>query len=197
MSNQLFECPSVIEGERIRLLPLEHSHVEDLFYSGNYPEIWSYLPNRVEMIEDMAELIDNALKAKELGLEYPFVVYDKQLKILVGSTRLLNLSVASRNFEIGWTWYSPKVWRTRVNTECKYQLLKYGFEEFKAVRIQFKADVRNDRSNKAIERIGATKEGVLRQDRILHDGFIRNANIYSIIASEWPDIKQRLEQYLK
>ena len=190
MSNHLFQFPSIIEGERIRLIQLEYSHVEDLFDAGNHSDIWSYLPNRVEVIGDMFEIFDYALKSKEMGLEFPFVVYDKQLDIIVGSTRLLNISVANRNFEIGWTWYSPKVWRTRVNTECKYLLLRYGFEHFKAVRIQFKADVRNDRSNKAIERIGATKEGVLRQDRILHDGFIRNANIYSIISSEWPDIKQ-------
>ncbi len=84
-----------------------------------------------------------------------------------------------------------------MNTECKYELLKYCFENFQAVRVKFKADIRNERSNKAIERIGAMKEGVLRQDRILEDGYIRSANIYSIIHSEWPDVKKRLEEYLK
>ncbi|WP_317890148.1 GNAT family N-acetyltransferase [Paenibacillus sabuli] len=98
---------------------------------------------------------------------------------------------------MGWSWYTPEVWRSRVNTECKYELLKYCFEPFHALWVQFKADVRNDRSNHAIQRIGATHEGVLRQDRILQDGFIRNANLYSIIDSEWNEIKNRLEQYFK
>ncbi|PZD97230.1 GNAT family N-acetyltransferase [Paenibacillus sambharensis] len=188
--------PTMLEGKRIQLLPLRLDHAEELFKCAGYPEIWTYLPNKVEKFEDMVELINNSIQAKESGLEYPFVVYDKELKKLVGSTRLLNISEANRNFEIGWTWYTPEVWRTRVNTECKYVLLKYGFEEFQAVRIQFKADIRNERSNRAIERIGAVKEGILRQDRILHDGYIRNAYIYSVIRPEWPDIKMKLEEYL-
>jgi len=185
-----------LEGERVRLLPLELSHTEELFAAANYPEIWTYLPVKVEKLEDMDAIVKQALKAKETGLEFPFAVYDKELKTLVGSTRLLGITIPHRNFEIGWTWYTPKVWRTRVNTECKYLLLKWGFEEFQAIRIQLKTDVRNERSNRAIERLGAVKEGVLRRDRILHDGHIRNANIYSIVDSEWPAVKQRLEGYL-
>ena len=191
------KIPDLIEGQRIRLVPLSLDHAEDLYVSGNQSDIWTYLPERVEEFSDMIHLIENALSAKETGLEFPYAVFDKKLNTFIGSTRLLNISESNRNFEIGWTWYSPEVWRTRVNTECKYQLLKYGFEQFGAVRIQFKADVRNERSNKALARIGAIKEGTLRQDRILHDGFVRNACIYSIIDGEWPEIKRKLEEYLK
>lgn len=88
---------------------------------------------------------------------------DLQSDEIVGSARFLNISLGHRNLEIGWTWYSPKVWRTHVNTECKYLLLTYCFEELQLVRMQLKADVRNERSNKAIVRIGATHEGVLRK----------------------------------
>jgi RimJ/RimL family protein N-acetyltransferase len=188
--------PRILEGSRVRLYPLELSQAKELFECGKHKDIWTYLPNEVETLDDMIQLIKNSLNSRELGLEYPFVVFDKELNRIVGSTRFLNISVSNKNLEIGWTWYSPEVWRTRVNTECKYELLKYCFDEFKAVRVQFKADVRNDRSNKAIKRIGATHEGVLRQDRILHDGFIRNANIYSIINSEWNGVKDRLKEFL-
>ena len=185
-----------LEGVRVRLLPMERSHAEALFEAGNDPEIWRYLPLKVEKPEDMARIVDGALKAKATGMEFPFVVYDKELNAIVGSTRLLGIMPAHRNFEIGWTWYHPKVWRTRVNTECKYLLLRWGFEEFRAVRIQLKTDVRNERSNRAIRRLGAVHEGVQRQDRILHDGHIRNANLYSIIDKEWPEVKKRLEGFL-
>ncbi len=191
------DFPSLLEGQRVRLLPLEAAHAEQLFQSGNHPEIWTYLPKKVDTLKHMIELVEEALQGKEKGLDYPLAVYDKQLERLVGSTRLLNISTVHRNFEIGWTWYSPTVWRTSVNTECKHLLLSYGFEQFRAVRIQLKADVRNDRSNRAIARIGAVKEGEVRQDRILPDGYIRTANLYSIIDTEWPDVKQKLEGYLK
>lgn len=129
-------------------------------------------------------------------MDYPFAVYDKQLQRYVGSTRYLNITLEHRNVEIGWTWYTPEVWRTRVNSECKYLLLKYGFEELNLLRVQFKTDSRNERSHYAILRIGATQEGVLRRERILHDGYIRNTNVYSIIDSEWPAVKGNFERIL-
>lgn len=189
--------PSLIEGRRVQLYPLEMKHAPELFECAQDKRIWTYLPCIVQSIEDMQQLISEALTGKERGLEYPFVVWDKELRRLVGSTRFLNISLPNRNLEIGWTWYTPEVWRTRVNTECKYLLLNYCFEELQAVRVQLKADQRNERSNLAIQRIGALQEGVLRQDRILPDGYIRNSNLYSIIHSEWPTVKSRLEDMLR
>jgi len=185
-----------LEGERVKLLPMESRHAEELAECGKADEIWDYLPKKATSLEVMAELIEQALKGKKLGQEFPFVVFDKQLGKLVGSTRYLAINAPNRNLEIGWTWYSPEVWRTRVNTECKYLLLKYGFEELRLLRVQLKTDTRNERSNNAIRRIGGIHEGVLRQDRIMHDGYIRNANLYSIIDNEWPEVKSKLEGFL-
>ncbi|MCU6712994.1 GNAT family N-acetyltransferase, partial [Paenibacillus sp. J5C_2022] len=168
--------PEMLEGSRVRLSPMNRSHTNALYAAAKEAAIWTYLPLKIDKIADMNRLIDEALEERERGLACPFVVYDRQLNKLVGSTRYLNISTANRNLEIGWTWYSPDVWRSRVNTECKYLLLRYAFEELQCIRVQFKADVQNDRSNRAIERLGAVHEGVLRADRILPDGYIRSAN---------------------
>ncbi|MEF3303169.1 GNAT family N-acetyltransferase [Paenibacillus sp. GYB003] len=191
------KCPAALEGHRVVLKAMEPSHADELYECGNHPDIWTYLPCRMESHRDLAEFVESALRDRETGLDYPFVVYDKSLRRLVGSTRFLNISVPNRNLEIGYTWYTPEVWRTRVNTECKYLLLRHCFEQMKTVRVQLKADVRNVRSNNAIERIGAVREGIMRQDRILPDGYCRSSYIYSIIDSEWPAVKLRLEPYLK
>jgi N-acetyltransferase len=189
--------PLLIEGQRIVLVPLTLNHAAPLFKCGNERIIWKYMPDEVVRLEDMTDIIKSSLTAKELGQEYPFAVFDKELERFVGSTRFLNISLPNKNLEIGWTWYTPEVWKTRVNTECKYELLKYCFEELGLVRVQFRADTRNERSNRALERIGAVKEGILRQDRILYDGYIRDANVYSIIDSEWPKVKQKLLDYME
>ncbi len=186
----------ILEGERVLLEPLSWGHAEALFDSGNFNEIWKFTTKKIETLQDMKEFIQDALANKDRGLDYPFAVYDKVLHRYIGSTRFLNLSISNRNVEIGWTWYTPEVWRSRVNTECKYLMLRYGFEELNMLRIQFKTDRRNERSHMAILRIGAVHEGVLRKERILYDGYIRDANIYSIIDTEWPTVKKKLEGFL-
>lgn len=185
-----------LTGKRVKLIPLEHGHVQGLFAAGNDPQIWTYLPSKMTSLEHMNELVLEALDAQEHGLQLPFTIMDVQTNEIIGSTRFLNLSLPNKNLEIGWTWYSPKVWRTYVNTECKYLLLQYGFEELGLVRVQFRADARNERSNIAILRIGAKHEGTLRKDRILYNGFIRDTQQYSIIEAEWPEVKARLETQL-
>lgn len=186
-----------LDGNQVSLLPLEMSHLDELYEAGNFPEIWRYSSRQISDIDSMKLLIEEALASKDNGSEYPFVIYDKELRSIVGSTRFLNISLQHRNIEIGWTWLTPKVWRTRVNTETKYLLLKYAFEQLNIVRVQFKADVRNERSNKTIERLGAFQEGRLRKDRILGDGYIRDAYIYSMVNDEWLHVKKKLEEYLK
>ncbi|CAM3635999.1 GNAT family N-acetyltransferase [Marinicrinis lubricantis] len=186
----------VLEGERIRIESLQSHHIPEMWDDSLSEEVWRYLPNHFRTTQAMQEIYSASLKSKELGLEHPFVVYDKQLQQYVGSTRFLNISLESRNLEIGWTWYLPMVWRTRVNTETKYLLLKYGFDELQLLRVQLKADTRNTRSNEAIERIGAVREGMLRKDRIMHDGYVRNSYIYSIVREEWPGVQERFEQVL-
>ena len=130
------------------------------------------------------------------GREIAFAIIHKSDKRAIGSTRFLDIQPAHRTLEIGWTWIGTKYQRTAVNTECKYLLLSYAFEKLGAVRVQLRTDTRNEKSQKAIERIGAVKEGVLRKSHTTHTGFIRDSVYYSIIDDEWPAVKQRLEGFL-
>jgi RimJ/RimL family protein N-acetyltransferase len=188
--------PIELEGEKVRLVPLGPQHTEALYRAGNYPEIWTYMTRQMTRLEDMKNMVAEALAHKEKGTELPFVVIDKENQELIGSTRFLSISPANRSLEIGSTWYTPRVWRTSVNTECKYLLLSHCFEELHTVRVLIKTDARNLRSQKAIERLGAVKEGILRRERILFNGYIRDAVYYSIIDEEWPAVKKRLENFL-
>jgi N-acetyltransferase len=111
---------------------------------------------------------------------------------VIGTTQICGIDKVNRNVEIGWTWLSPKVWRTKVNTECKFLLLKYCFEELKVNRVQFSVSGDNLRSQKAVERIGATKEGTFRKHRVKADGTLQDNIFYSIIDDEWESVKERL-----
>ncbi|MCD9026448.1 GNAT family N-acetyltransferase [Cohnella silvisoli] len=185
-----------LTGSSVKLVPLRPEHAEGLYEASKHPEIWTYLPQKITSLISAERWIIDALQQQETGKELPLVVVDQTTGRIVGSTRLLNISIPNRQLEIGWTWYNPSVWRTKVNTECKYLLLQYCFENLHTVRVQFTADARNDRSNKAIKRIGAIQEGVLRKNRILEDGYIRDACVYSIIEDEWSSVKSKLQQFL-
>lgn len=176
---------------------MEVDHVQELYNAGNNSGIWSYLPMKVQSLEDMNDLVNKALQARELGIEFPFVILDKKSGEIVGSTRFLNISIPNRSLEIGWTWLSPTVWRTKVNTECKYLLLKHCFETLGAIRVQLKTDSRNIRSQRAIERLGAVKEGLLRNHIIMPDGYLRDSVYYSVINQEWSFVKGKLEDLLE
>jgi RimJ/RimL family protein N-acetyltransferase len=189
--------PVVLTGTRATLIPMEPAHVAPLYEAGRRPEIWPYMPMQVKTIDDMRRLVEEALAARERGSEMPFVIVDRAIARIVGSTRLLEIAPAHRGVEIGWTWLSPEVWRTSVNTECKYLLLGHCFDALGAIRVQLKTDARNIRSQEAIERIGGIREGVLRHHRIMPDGYLRDSVYYSILTEEWPAVKARLEQRLK
>ena len=177
----LIEGDITLEGCRVRLLPASHEHLDGLFKASNHSEIWTYSPSTVSKLEDLVTTMNQWMKSKDQGLRYPFVIFDKNTNEIVGSTSYLNISLQNRSLEIGGTWLDPKVWRSSVNTECKYLLLKYGFEELNLIRVQFRTDTRNERSNRAIRRIGAQFEGTLRQEMIMHDGYIRDTHVYSIL----------------
>jgi N-acetyltransferase len=181
-----------LEGKRIRLIPWALEHLDGLFEASNHSEIWKYRPSKVSKLEDLENMMKKSMKLREQGLEYPFVIFDKDKNEIVGNTCYLNISERDRKLEIGGTWLHPKVWRTRVNTECKYLLLKYGFEEMNLVRVQLRTDARNERSNRAIQRIGAQLEGALRQER-----YIRDSNVYSILDKEWETVRDKLLGYLR
>lgn len=186
-----------LTGELIRVVPMDKSHIQGLYEAANDENIWAHLPKTIRTLHDMEAFVEEALQAKDSGAECPFVIIQRETGKIVGTTRFLYMSSAARSLEIGWTWFHPSVWGTSVNTECKYVLLQYCFEQLNTIRVQFKTDERNIRSQKAIERLGAVKEGILRNQMIRKDGTFRNSVFYSIIDSEWPSVKQHLEQRLQ
>ncbi|MEC1430346.1 GNAT family N-acetyltransferase [Bacillus subtilis] len=186
-----------LTGELIRVVPIDKSHIQGLYEAANDENIWTHLPKTITTLRGMEAFVEEALQTKETGTEFPFVIIHRKAGKMVGTTRFLYMSSASRSLEIGWTWFHPSVWGTSVNTECKYLLLQYCFEQLKTIRVQFKTDERNIRSQKAIERLGAVKEGILRNQMIRKDGTFRNSVFYSIIDSEWPSVKQHLERRLQ
>lgn len=177
-------------------MPMALIHVPALLAAGQADEIWRCMPQHPCTLAEFQDWVQAALNEQECGTELPFVIVDRETDQVVGSTRFLDISLRHRHAEIGWTWLSPTVWRTRTNTECKFLLLRHAFEMLGLVRVCLKTDARNRRSQQAIERLGAVKEGILRRHRILPDGFIRDSVYYSIIAEEWPDVKTRLEGFL-
>jgi RimJ/RimL family protein N-acetyltransferase len=136
------------------------------------------------------------LERQARGNDLPFAVIHLPDEKVAGATRYLNINREYRNLEIGGTWYGGAYQRTAVNTESKYLLLKHAFEDLGCLRVQIKTDQRNLRSQRAIERLGATREGILRDHIIMSDGYLRSSVIYSILKREWPGVKARLKGFL-
>ncbi|MEE9130500.1 MAG: GNAT family protein [Phycisphaerales bacterium] len=198
MQSLIFEPkPIVLDGDHVRLEPIELRHAADLYDAGNDESIWRYkwvpMPQSLDEVRQWTEAVTQSLAS---GNEIAYAIVSKTDRRAIGSTRYLNISPAHRTLEIGWTWIGTKYQRTAVNTECKYLLLRNAFEQLGAVRVQFKTDARNERSQRAIERLGAVKEGVLRKSHTTHTGYIRDSVYYSIIDDEWPAVKQRLLGFL-
>lgn len=189
--NELFE----LEGECVRLVPISLDHLEGLWEAAKPDEIWTYMATTVRSREEMEQMIASAIQKREKGTDYTFVVINQDNRI-IGSTRYLDISQEHKSLEIGSTWYHPDVWRTRVNTECKYLLLRHAFESWQLRRVQLKTDSRNFRSQQAIERIGAVKEGTLRKDRIISGGYVRDTVFFSILQDEWGIVKKELARKL-
>jgi RimJ/RimL family protein N-acetyltransferase len=190
--------PVVLYGDAVKLEPLDFSHADDLHAAGADPEIWRYMPiPQPDTVAEVRQWIDEAWKLAAAGEQLPFAIIDPETGRAVGSTRYLEIHRNWRSLEIGWTWLAASVQRSAVNTETKLLLLKHAFEDQGAIRVQFKTDGRNLRSQQALERLGAVKEGVLRKQRINHDGYVRDAVYYSILDDEWPAVKARLTARLK
>ncbi len=185
--------PIVIEREFVRLEPLDHRHADDLFEAGKDPSVWEYLTRPAfHDPDDAFSWIGQTLALAETGAEVPFAIVHRESNKAVGSTRFMDIRRRDRALEIGWTWLTPAVQRTAVNTECKYLLLEHAFDVHGANRVCLKTDKLNENSQRAIERIGGMKEGILRQDRITHTGRVRDSVYYSIIDTEWPEVKNKL-----
>lgn len=196
MLGSSFRPPVTVEGRFVRLAPLERTQVPDLARAGRDPEVWKLLrigPGRTEA--EMAALVEQLLDLERAGSALPFAIVALSERRPVGIFRYFGIDRENRSVSVG-TWLDPSVWRTPVNTEVKYLGLRYAFEEEGVHRVQLKTDLRNERSQRAIERLGAVREGVLRAEYLLRDGTWRNSVCYSILATEWPAVKRRLEGLL-
>jgi RimJ/RimL family protein N-acetyltransferase len=186
--------PVVLTGKYVRLEPLTEEHVAGLAEIGLGQSFWNFmLYGDITTIDDMRNWVKDILARSRKGTDLPFVVIHLASGRVAGATRYLNIEPQHRGLEIGGTWYGSEFQRTVVNTECKYLLLRHAFETLQCIRVQLKTDLRNERSQKAIERLGAVKEGVLRNHMILPDGRYRHSVFYSILDTEWPGVKKRLE----
>jgi RimJ/RimL family protein N-acetyltransferase len=185
--------PVTLEGRYVGLEPLAPRHAEELAAVACDEEIWRYMPADLSTIERMRAWIDETLALQAAGAALPFATIERAGGRAIGSTRYLTIMPKDRGIEIGWTWLARSAWRTPVNSECKYLLLRHAFETLGCIRVQLKTDKRNERSRRAIERIGGQFEGILRQHMVLRDGTYRDSAYYSIIDSEWPAVKARLE----
>ena len=185
-----------LENEIVKLKPLELNDLSGILEAASYPEIWSHMSTTIEKMVDVNNFVENALLMRHNKTEFPFVIVDKKTGEIIGSTRFMDIEDTHQRVEIGTTWLTPAYWRTAINTNCKYLLLQYCFETLHLQRVQIKTDLENSQSQKAIERIGATKEGVLRNHMIRKDGTTRHTVMYSITLEEWPQVKIHLNQLL-
>lgn len=198
-----FNPSVVLENQFVRLEPLNESHIPALLEIAQSTPADNYALTSVpRTLETMTAYVQTALQARETKKAMPFAVVANGK--VVGSTRFGNLEYWAWNkqkgdpdaAEIGWTWLAPSVQRSKVNTAAKLLMLEFAFETWQVQRVTLKTDARNERSRNAILRIGASFEGVLRAHMPSSDGGIRNTAMYSILASEWTEVKTRLKNYL-
>lgn len=186
--------PITLIGNHVRLVPMTEAHIAGLAEIGIGQNFWDFmLYGEIKTESDMRNWVLDILSRAAKGTDLPFAAIHLASGRVAGATRYLNIMPKDRGLEIGGTWYGLDFQHTPVNTECKFLLLTHAFETLKCIRVQLKTDARNERSQKAIERIGATKEGILRNHMILPDGRFRDSVFYSILDSEWAEVKRNLE----
>ena len=196
MADEMKVVPVTLEGQHVRLEPLAKAHLSGLAEVGLDEELWQWIPAPVRTAEEMAAYLETALQEQERGVSLPFALIERATGRAIGSTRYGNIDRTHHRVEIGWTWVAREWQRTAVNTEAKYLLLRHAFETLGCMRVELKTDSLNERSRAAILRIGAREEGTFRNHMITASGRIRHTVYFSIIDSEWPAAKTRLESIL-
>lgn len=193
---EMLVVPVVLEGRQVRLEPLREDHLAGLAEMGLDEELWRWIPTPVRTTEEMAAYIATALREQAHGVSLPFALVERRTGRPIGSTRYGNIDRTHRRVEIGWTWVAREWQRTAINTEVKYLLLTHAFERLGCIRVELKTDSLNERSRAAILRIGAREEGTFRNHMITASGRIRHTVYFSMVDSEWPGVKARLEEKL-
>ncbi|RYX85748.1 GNAT family N-acetyltransferase [bacterium] len=189
--------PVTLENEWVRLEPLRIQHLDVLWEIGKDPRVWEHFWAKFREKEDMERYIRYNTKREEQQLGLPFAVWDKTESRFVGATTFLDFQANNRAVEIGSTWLDTAVWGTRANPSMKLLLLTHAFEVLGLARVQLKTDIKNLRSQRAMEKIGASREGVLRKHMLRPDGSWRDSVFFSIVDDEWPQVKLKLEEKLR
>jgi RimJ/RimL family protein N-acetyltransferase len=197
-SNSDIFQPATIEGQVVRLEPLRREHAE-LFWDAAkdaLEDIFRWIPYRMQTPEDFQKLVETAHDEQQRGVSVVFATVERSSGRVIGSTRFMNIDRVNRHVEIGSTWIAPAWQRTAVNTEAKYLMLRHAFETWKCMRVELKTDGMNQKSRDAILRIGAKEEGTFRKHLITWTGRVRDSVYFSILDTEWPEVKARLEARL-
>jgi len=184
-----------LEGKVVRLLPLRREHWKALWEVAKdaAEDIFRWIPYPMRSAEDFDQWAEKALVEQERGESLVFVTVERKSGRLIGSTRFMNIDRANRRVEIGSTWIAPQWQRTAINTEAKYLMIRHAFEQWGCIRVELKTDALNEKSRNAILRIGAKEEGTLRRHLVTHTGRVRDTVYFSILDSEWPEVRTRLE----
>lgn len=182
----------ILDNDRSLLEPLEEKHFPLLWPIAAERALWQFTQADIKTEDDFRRYFDKALQERKEGSSYPFAIYDKQNDCYAGCTRFGNISLRDKRQEIGWTWYKTSLQRTGINKATKFLLLSFGFENLELNRIELKTSHLNLKSQGAMLKIGAVKEGVLRKHSIADNGFVRDTVYFSFIKEEWPEIKNRV-----
>lgn len=185
-----------LDGRNIRLEPLSMSHLGELCAVGLDEDLWRWIPTQICCETDLRTYIESALEGQKQGFMLPFATIEKTTGRAIGSTRYASIDRTNRRLEIGWTWIAKDRQRTAVNTEAKYLMLRHAFEKLGCIRVEFKTDALNERSRRAILRLGAAEEGTFRKHIITGNGRVRDTVYFSIVDTEWSAVKEKLEAKL-
>jgi RimJ/RimL family protein N-acetyltransferase len=188
--------PITLKGKHATLVPLSKEHTNDLIEAVNDGELWKLWYAMVPSPENMTNEINRRLDLQSNGLMLPFSVVDNTTQKMIGMTTYSQVDNTNKRFDIGFTWYAKSYQKTFINTECKLLLLTHAFETLKAIAVGFRVDYLNKPSQRAVERLGAKYEGMMRNYALMSDGSIRDMCLYSILPSEWPRIKSHLNHLL-
>src|SRR5437588_1270240 len=191
--------PLTLEGHVVRLEPLRREHA-DLFWDAAHDsldDIFRWIPYRMQTREDFRQFVEKVQEEQHRGQSVVFAAVERASERIIGSTRFMNIDRLNRRVEIGSTWIAPAWQRTAINTEAKYLMLRHAFEVWQCLRVELKTDALNQKSRAAILRLGAKEEGTLRKHLITWTGRVRDTVYFSILGSEWNDVKKKLEQFLK
>lgn len=186
-----------LEGAVVTLRPISEDDAKALFAIAEGHNIWQWYPDEIPSEVAMQQVVHQAIEDRAAGKALPFTICDTKTGEVIGSSRYFNVSPPDRRLEVGYTWIGPRWQGTRVNVEAKYLMFQYAFEKLACERVELKTDSRNLQSQRAMEKLGLVREGVLRSHMRTHTGYMRDSVYFSVIRQEWPEMQKRLRERLQ